>query len=165
MSIAFSSEWLDWKKENIPTQRTDKTDKRASVSNVSSLPRAFEDEKTEAWKLFYPDLDPDEWEITHTEDGGICGKKVEGEWKGPIGFYLPAERLKEGPPAKRRSRVEEWDFEKVRIGKDVWMFGRGVHDSEAWICWSLRSSTAEEDTRGEAPNNITALVPKQKGFW
>lgn len=68
-------ERLEWKKKNTPHQATDETDKRASVSNVSSLSVHSENEIPDRWKLFHPDLDPDECEITHSKDGQFTAKR------------------------------------------------------------------------------------------
>ena len=164
MRPSFSSEWLEWKKENIPTQATDKTDKRASVSNVSSSLEHSENEITDRWKLFYPDLDPGEWEIIHTVNGAVCGKKVKGQLSGTIGFYLPADRFREVPAPKTRSRVEEWDFRKERIGNDFWMVGKGLHKTGVWQWWFI-GNASEKDIDGETPSNVTGFVPKQKELW
>ncbi len=87
------------------------------------------------WKDFYPGLNPDEWEVTQ-DDRGICGKKIAGKLAGTMGFFIPAERLAEGPST--HPEPSSWDFKRVRIGDDVWMVG--VADTGAETAWFVKDT-------------------------
>ena len=80
------------------------------------------------WQDFDPDLEPADFKIEETV-GGISGRSVREDVAGTIGFFIPWERLKEGPT----SLVEdagEWEVSELTIPSqveagfvDVWSLG------------------------------------------
>ena len=101
--------------------------------------------EADAWRKFYPDLDPEEWAIT-VLDSGVSGKKVKGQMSGTVGFFIPDERLRSGPtPKKKPDRREEWCFEKIRIprldrqGFDEWMVGTRLGTPGQFKFWAVRT--------------------------
>ena len=88
------------------------------------------DEKSDrSWQDFYPDLEPADFEIKETV-GGISGSRVKGNVAGTVGFFIPWERLTEGP-AGQVEDTEEWDTSELRIPSqvkaglvDVWSLSR-----------------------------------------
>jgi len=87
-----------------------------------------------SWRDFYPELEPADFEIEELASG-ISGRRVKEDVTGTIGFFIPWERLKEGPT----SQVDddgEWEASELRIPSqvkagfvDVWSLGwrrRGV---------------------------------------
>ena len=88
------------------------------------------DEKSDrSWQDFYLDLEPADFEIKETV-GGISGRRVKGNVAGTVGFFIPWERLKEGP-AGQVEAAGEWETSELRIPSqvkagfvDVWSLGR-----------------------------------------
>ena len=58
------------------------------------------DSSSFTWKSFYPDLDESEWDFTYSRDGSLLGRKVQGRMVGLTHFYIPIQRLREGPTNK-----------------------------------------------------------------
>jgi len=87
------------------------------------------DEKSDrSWQYFYPDLEPADFEIKETV-GGISGRRVKGNVAGTVGFFIPWERLKEGPAGQVEDNGE-WEASELRIPSqvkagfvDVWSLG------------------------------------------
>ena len=87
--------------------------------------------RTYSWQDFYPGLNGDDWQVTE-DDRGIRGKKVGGKLAGTVAFFIPAERLIEGPST--HPEPSNWEFKRVKIGKDMWLIGVANNgDEKAWF--------------------------------
>ncbi len=53
-----------------------------------------ENPKTFTWRDFYPDMNPDEWQITENERG-VHGAKIAGRLVGIVLFFIPSKMLAE----------------------------------------------------------------------
>ena len=88
------------------------------------------DEKSgHSWRNFYPDLDSADFKIEETV-GGISGRRMKEDVAGSTGFFIPWERLKEGP-AGQVDDDGEWETSELRIPSqvkaglvDVWNISR-----------------------------------------
>ncbi len=88
------------------------------------------DEKSDrSWQVLYPDLEPADFEIKETV-GGISGRRMKEDVTGTTGFFIPWERLKEGP-AGQVDDDGEWETSELRIPSqvkaglvDVWSLSR-----------------------------------------
>ena len=125
---SFHSKWMDFSPET-PKERSARSAKSPSGTFGTSLPGGFEKKNGARWQDFYPDLDPADFEIEQTA-GGISGRRVEGNVAGTIGFFIPWEKLKEGP-AGQVDDDGEWEASELRIPSqveagfvDVWSLGR-----------------------------------------
>ncbi len=87
------------------------------------------EERTDrSWQDFYPDLDPADFEIEELTSG-ISGRRMKENVAGTVGFFIPWERLKEGP-AGQVEDSGEWKASELRIPSqvkagnfDVWSLG------------------------------------------
>ncbi len=88
------------------------------------------DEKSgHSWRNFYPDLDPADFKIEELVSG-VSGRRTKEDVTGTTGFFIPWERLMEGPTC----RVDDdgkWETSELRIPSqvkagfvDVWRLGR-----------------------------------------
>ncbi len=129
---SFHSKWMDFSPET-PQERSARSAKSPSGTFGTSLPGGFEKKNgaqgDHAWRDFYPDLDPADFEIEQMA-GGISGRRMKGNVAGTVGFFLPWERLKEGP-AGQVENTGEWETSELRIPSqvkagfvDVWSLGR-----------------------------------------
>jgi len=129
---SFHSKWMDVAPET-PKEQSARSAKSPSGTSGTPLPGGFpknnaaQGERT--WQDFYPDLAPADFEIEELASG-ISGRRVKGNVAGTVGFYIPWERLKEGP-AGQVDDGEEWEISEVRIPSqvkagfvDVWSLGR-----------------------------------------
>ncbi len=87
------------------------------------------DEKSDrSWQDFYPNLDPADFKIEELASG-VSGRRMKEDVAGTVGFFIPWERLKEGP-AGQVDDDGEWEFFELRIPSqvkagfvDVWSLG------------------------------------------
>ena len=81
-----------------------------------------------SWRDFYPDLEPADFKIEELASG-VSGRRMKEDVAGTVGFFIPWERLKEGP-AGQVENTGEWEFSELRIPcqvkagfVDVWSLG------------------------------------------
>ncbi len=128
---SFQSKWMEFS-PRTSKERVDKSDKSPSVSFVKSISEHGQEKNGKqadhSWQNFHPDLVSADFEIVETA-GGVHGKKTRGTMSGTIGFFIPWERLKEGP-AGRVEDAGEWETSELRIPSqvkagfvDVWRLG------------------------------------------
>ena len=87
------------------------------------------------WRDFYPDLDPADFEVEELASG-ISGRRMKGNMVGTVGFFIPSERLKEGPVGQVED-TGEWEASELQIPSQV---NPGFVDvwSLVWRRWPVR---------------------------
>ncbi len=129
---SFHSKCMEFSPET-PKEQGSRSAKSPSGTSGTSLPGGFPKkhaaQEEHTWRDFYPDLDPADFEIEETV-GGISGRRMKEDVTGTVGFFIPWERLKEGPAGE----VEvsgEWEVSELRIPSqvkaglvDVWSLSR-----------------------------------------
>jgi len=129
---SFHSKWMDVSPET-PKEQSAKSAKSPSGTSGTPLPGGFTKKNgaqvEHTWQDFYRDLDPADFEIEELTSG-ISGRRMKEDVAGTIGFFIPWERLKEGP-AGRVEDTGEWETSELRIPSqvkagfvDVWSLGR-----------------------------------------
>ncbi|MDA2928465.1 hypothetical protein MYX84_00720 [Acidobacteria bacterium AH-259-O06] len=131
---SFQSKWMEFS-PRTSKERVDKSDKSPSVSFVKSISEHGQQKNGKqadhSWQDFYPDLDPADFEIEETA-GGISGRKAKGNVAGTVGFFIPWERLKEGP-AGQVEDPGEWETSELRIPSQV-----KANFVDVWSLWRRR---------------------------
>lgn len=117
---SFHSKWMDFSPET-PKEQGARSARSPSGTSGTPLPGGFPKKKgaqgEHTWRDFYPELEPADFEIEELASG-ISGRRVTGNVTGTIGFFIPWERLKQGPT----SQVEdtgEWKTSELRIPSQV----------------------------------------------
>ncbi len=128
---SFHSKWMDFSPET-PKEQSARSARSPSGTSGTSLPGGFPKkhaaQEEHTWRDFYPDLDPADFEIEELASG-ISGTRMREDVTGTTGFFIPWERLKQGP-AGQVENTGEWETSELRIPSqvkaglvDVWSLG------------------------------------------
>ncbi len=130
---SFHSKWMDFSPET-PKEQSAKSAKSPSGTSGTPLPGGFPKKNAaqgeHTWRDFYPDLAPADFKIEELPSGISGRRRMKEDMAGTIGFFIPWERLKEGP-AGQVDDDREWEASELRIPSqvkagfvDVWSLSR-----------------------------------------